>query len=793
MRKLQWLVKKLGLIHRKRAKKIHERGLAQGFRRGALSKNIEFTVTKNILTYDARERRTHIAPHYGMGLTERHCERIRGMFPQKYPPTPDQEKFILSNRRNMRVMAGAGSGKSTTLIQRLLVLHRDLGIPLSEITVFSFTTASCKDFRAKMIKAFGQHDIRVTQKEAEKVVRTFHSKIFEFARQTIKSDGVPFEFLNDENKPEDEFDLDSLGSLQTRLSDAQMKLLKEHYQSLYESSEKFQSVICDLMIAIARTQRISEDNKQKAKDFFRNTHKRDEKYSQHVHECFDINCETPDSPIEFELSDPKYSHLTFLANRYEPLLDLYIVFTPNQDRILECNLDQNLFGNIKLHLASNNKRTTMHLYGGTNVICVSTQQDVNYVNTILGYHANKGQRQNKAPLFDISLEGEFGSSSLMDAFYSTASFIESVGLEVDDFDDASLHARGLNSVDALFLQAVVLFWPGFTEFLNAEGIVRFHEFFAAFSDENSSNFGLLKENSLKSMSHLMIDEFQDISSEAVNWIRATLYVLRECHIDTSLVSVGDDFQSIYGWRGASPTYLMEFEKHFPSENLEEIRMNENFRSHQSIVDVGEHALVSVKNKSDKHGVCEHDIPDSCHITLLDSKPENDGSTVYIDPVIVEKIIEFINVYNDLDQSEKGDETFLLVLARGNKVLNHIQKEVQIRLGSKYSSQCVQFQTFHRSKGLEARHCVLVQDCSYDSVYPLRNIIYEVSGEFQESYDQAQREEAKRLAYVAMTRAMESFWWFGESKDGGVIENIDDFLKSKAPQRNSVSLTFAKNA
>jgi superfamily I DNA/RNA helicase len=69
----------------------------------------------------------------------------------------------------------------------------------------------------------------------------------------------------------------------------------------------------------------------------------------------------------------------------------------------------------------------------------------------------------------------------------------------------------------------------------------------------------------------MIDEFQDVSPQIVSWIRASLAEIRSrgpaMHVGrgaqrSSLLCVGDDWQSIYGWRGSSPSYFMEFNKEF---------------------------------------------------------------------------------------------------------------------------------------------------------------------------------------------------------------------------------------
>ena len=71
-------------------------------------------------------------------------------------------------------------------------------------------------------------------------------------------------------------------------------------------------------------------------------------------------------------------------------------------------------------------------------------------------------------------------------------------------------------------------------------------------------------NQLLGFRHLLIDEFQDISPQICsggcwrfigNWLQDG--------IAPSIMSIGDDWQSIYGWRGSAPELFIHFEKYFP--------------------------------------------------------------------------------------------------------------------------------------------------------------------------------------------------------------------------------------
>jgi DNA helicase II / ATP-dependent DNA helicase PcrA len=75
--------------------------------------------------------------------------------------------------------------------------------------------------------------------------------------------------------------------------------------------------------------------------------------------------------------------------------------------------------------------------------------------------------------------------------------------------------------------------------------------------------------------HLMVDEYQDVSPAQEELIRC-LHSLSE-----TLFVVGDDDQSIYGWRGADVSNILNFRGRYP--NSAQLPLSENFRSTPAIV------------------------------------------------------------------------------------------------------------------------------------------------------------------------------------------------------------------
>jgi DNA helicase II / ATP-dependent DNA helicase PcrA len=80
-----------------------------------------------------------------------------------------------------------------------------------------------------------------------------------------------------------------------------------------------------------------------------------------------------------------------------------------------------------------------------------------------------------------------------------------------------------------------------------------------------------------SFDHVLVDEFQDVNLLQVDILKG----LRQR--DSRLTLVGDDAQAIYGFRGASPRYLLEADQYF--EGLTTITLSANYRSSAPILSV----------------------------------------------------------------------------------------------------------------------------------------------------------------------------------------------------------------
>ena len=91
--------------------------------------------------------------------------------------------------------------------------------------------------------------------------------------------------------------------------------------------------------------------------------------------------------------------------------------------------------------------------------------------------------------------------------------------------------------------------------------------------------------------HILIDEYQDTNHIQYEIVKLLVNEKR------NICCVGDDWQSIYSWRVADFTNILNFERDFPGAKV--IKLEQNYRSTQNILDAAQKVITKNTQRSDK--------------------------------------------------------------------------------------------------------------------------------------------------------------------------------------------------
>ena len=365
------------------------------------------------------------------------------------------------------------------------------------------------------------------------------------------------------------------------------------------------------------------------------------------------------------------------------------------------------------------------------------------------------------PGFDYKVKGELAAAPLLDCFVAAAGFIENLGLDVPDAVGRMCFAQ--DDPDRYFFEALSRYWRAFEDHLldQSPPVMTYNRMFALFSEHSPENFKLLGDELLRPLSHVMIDEFQDVSPQIVSWLRACLREVRSrgpaLHVGcaaqrSSLLCVGDDWQSIYGWRGSSPSYFMAFAKQFPSPANTRVMLTDNYRSHQHIIDAAEHIVRTTAAIPGKKAKASGKPVMPSPVTVLDR--DDEGMARRLD-----------------EHYRQGDTILMLYRKTSDKSLieKYIQPILNVDSSLPYEARRLRLMTYHSAKGLQADAVFLLGDCQHLTRSPYKNQVYRMAGLGQdgdtEPYDTAQKDEILRLAYVGITRAVQHCYWYVDSQEG----------------------------
>ncbi len=145
---------------------------------------------------------------------------------------------------------------------------------------------------------------------------------------------------------------------------------------------------------------------------------------------------------------------------------------------------------------------------------------------------------------------------------------------INEQKDEGLRAASIETYDDEFTTVMANVYAAYEQACDRGGMVDFGELLLR-SHELWLNSPALLAHYQKRFQHILVDEFQDTNAIQYAWLRVL------ARKSAQVTAVGDDDQSIYGWRGARIENIQQFSQDFTG--TETVRLEQNYRSSANIL------------------------------------------------------------------------------------------------------------------------------------------------------------------------------------------------------------------
>jgi DNA helicase-4 len=651
------------------------------------------------------------------------------------PLNDNQREALVSEDKRILVLAGAGSGKTKTLLQKLIYLIEEKGVSPSSILAITFTKNATNEMIDRLIISAdmtGKYesmliDKSMTKAEKDKerfsqqkkykwidglTVRTFHS----FCYSILRSYGVnefdnKFRIIGDEKR--DEEDEVSKHVAPVTVFEVVHKLLIEQCEDT-DFLLQLKRYILDYII-----DKIHLDKNQG-------------KYLPKDGKYFtSLDGTKVRSKSEQFIADWFYRHS--IKYEYEPLLNvkdfafhpdffipeanLYIEHVSNKSFSTKDKEEQFKEGNLLLVKTYESMTKDSALFNHTLDKIVKNRLPSNYHKTVSltykeefnGYHENVKDFVTQIMRITDMIK------------------VENINLKnVLENARKDQHERVRN-----FYELAIPIVEKYIHYCVDKSYLDFNDLISR-STSLFQNHADIANKYKSKYQYILVDEFQDVNNLQVELIKLLLTG------QTQLFCVGDDWQSIYGFRGSNVSYIIDFASHFPNSKV--VKLNLNYRSTQNIVEASNEVIRHNKFKVEKE---IHSSKKSEHKIVVYSGNSEEENIQFC----VDKVKEM------LDDGLSNED--ILFLYRRSKMYS------PYFFRFKNENIKVQSKTIHAAKGLEAKVVFILGLTEGNGGFPdiwLEDRIFQV---IKKANHDLLMEEERRLFYVAITRAKDKLFLITE--------------------------------
>jgi superfamily I DNA/RNA helicase/DNA-directed RNA polymerase subunit RPC12/RpoP len=655
-----------------------------------------------------------------------------------------QREAVVSEEKRLLVLAGAGSGKTKTLLQKLVYLIEEKGISPSNILAITFTKNATNEMIDRLIisadttlkyenmlvdKKFSKADKdkeRFLQQKKFKwidgiTIRTFHS----FCYSILRNYGVnefdnKFRIIRNEKRDEDD-ELSKHIAPETVFEVVHKLLIEQCEDTDYLIQLK--RYILDYLI-----DKIHLNNSQ-----IRNNVK-DGKYFT------TLDGTKVRSKSEQFIADWFYRHS--IRYEYEPLLnvkdfefhpDFYI---PDANLYIEHISDKSF--------STKDKEEQFHK---GNLLLVKTFESMTKDSALFNHSLDNIVKSrlpsNYHKNIALTYKEEFNGyhEDVKDFVSLIIRITDMIKVENIDLNSVLENAR-LDQHERVrnFYDLAIPIVEKYVQYCTNKSYLDFNNLISR-SISLFKNHSDISNKFQAKYQYILVDEFQDVNNLQVELIKLLLTD------QTQLFCVGDDWQSIYGFRGSNVSYIIDFENHFPNSKV--VTLNLNYRSTQNIVGASNEVISHNKFKVEKD--------------IHASKRSEHKIVVYSGNTEEENVQFCLNKVRELLDDGLTNEDILFLYRRSKMYSPYFFcfKKEGIKVQSK---------TIHAAKGLEAKVVFILGLTEGHGGFPdvwLEDRIFQV---IKKANHDLLIEEERRLFYVAITRAKDKLFLITEKG------NESSFLK-----------------
>lgn len=655
-----------------------------------------------------------------------------------------QQEAVISEDKRLLVLAGAGSGKTKTLLQKIIYLIEVKGVSPSSILAITFTKNATNEMIDRLIisaDSSGEYEKLLLDKNTDKLkkdaersaqqrkykwidgltIRTFHS----FCYTVLRNYGVN-EFDNKfrvigEEKRDEEDELSKHVAPETVFEVFHKLLIDECENTDYLLQLK--RYILDYIVDKIHLKKVDDRYTPRDGKYFTTLDgtKVRSKSEQFIADWFYRHS------IKFEYEPLlNVKDFPFRPDFYIPMANLYIEHVSDKSFSTRDKEEQFHKGKLLLVKTFDSMTRDSALFNHTLDKIVKNRLPSNYHKTV-----------------DLNFKEEFnGYHDVIKNFIQQMIRITDM-IKVENKSVAEILETARNDQHERvrnFYDLAIPIVKKYIDYCTNKSYLDFNDLISR-STSLFQNHPDIANKYRSKFEYILVDEFQDVNNLQVELIKLLLTN------NTQLFCVGDDWQSIYGFRGSNVSYIVGFEKHF--EDAKTIKLNLNYRSSQNIVGASNEVIKNNKFKVEKEVQSSKRSEHKIVVYAGNSEEENTQFAV-------EKVQEL------LDEGVNNDE--ILFLYRRSKMFYPYSYRF------KNESLKVQGKTIHASKGLEAKVVFIIGLTEGSGGFPdiwQEDRIFQV---IKKANHDLLLEEERRLFYVAITRAKDKLFLITEKG------NESSFLK-----------------